>query len=438
MTPMIRSILVAAVAAGPVAALAQTEPAPASLQADAEEFYLYTLPLMEVMRRRDAFLKTHPANGFVHARTLADETAREVTTPNNDTIYSNAFVDLRGGPVTIAVPETGKRYFSLALMDAWSNNFAYFGQRATGGKALMVTLVGPDAAAPAGAAHVVRSPTPWVWALGRTLVSGPDDLPAARAVQDRLVISGGVAGPVPTPVPPRSAPAPELQAAALRLMAENRPLPADAPEIARFRRAGLDQPIAGGPRAAALEAGFAAARRATETAKRDGQVVNGWSYPKRNLGEFGTDYRYRAQVAVGGLAALGRAEAMYLRAVAPTPLGLYDGTKHYRIHFAKSGEPPVGSFWSLTMYERTADGRFFLVANPIKRYSIGDRTQGLTRNPDGSLDIWIGHDDPGAAKRANWLPAPAAPFMMSLRTYLPKPELVEERWRAPAVEEVAP
>lgn len=433
---MIRPILAAAVVVTSMGALAQS--APATLSADAQEFYLYTLPLMEVMRRRDAFLRAHPANVFVHARTLADDTAREVTTPNNDTIYSSTFIDLRGGPVTIAVPETGKRYFSLALMDAWSNNFAYFGLRATGGKALTVTLVGPDGTAPAGAAHVVRSPTPWVWALGRTLVNGAADLPAARAVQDKLVITGPTPGPIPRATPLRTASAPELQAAALRLIAENHPLAADAAELDRFRRAGLDRAVeATGPRAEAVAEGFAAARRQTETATRDGQVVNGWSYPKRNLGEFGTDYAYRAQVAVGGLAALGRAEAMYLRAVAPTPLGLFDGTRQYRIHFPKGGEPPVRSFWSLTMYERSDDGRFYLVANLIHRYSFGDRTEGTTRNADGSFDIWISHDDPGAEKRANWLPAPAGPFMLTLRTYLPKPELTEERWRAPAVEEVA-
>jgi hypothetical protein len=188
----------------PLTSVAQT--APETLQADAEEFYLYTLPMMEEMRIRDGFLLRNPANRFVHARTLADAKARAVTAPNNDTIYSSAFIDLRGGAVTIAVPETGKRYFSLALMDAWTNNIAYFGTRATGGKAMTVTLVGHSARAPVSAAHVVRSPTAWVWAIGRTLVSGPADLPAGRAVQDGLVISGGAGDqfrPPPRRGPPR-------------------------------------------------------------------------------------------------------------------------------------------------------------------------------------------------------------------------------------------
>lgn len=433
------TVLPCALLLAPAVAGAQAASVPPTLQADAEEFFVYTQPMLEVMRIRDGFLRQNPANRFVHARTLADDKARAVTAPNNDTIYSSAFIDLRGGPVTITVPETGKRYFSLALLDTWTNNIAYFGTRATGGRAVTFTLVGPGAQPPAGAARVVRSPTAWVWAIGRTLVSGVDDLPAGRAVQDGLVISGGTAGPVPPATPARSAPAAELHAAALRLMVDNPPLPADAAEIARFRRAGLDRPIApGDPRIEALSQGFATARRPTGGAPIDGRVVDGWIYPKRGLGNFGTDYRYRAKVSVGGIGALERAEAMYLSAVGPNPPGLFDGAKRYRIHFARGSEPPVNSFWSLTLYERTEDGRFFLVPNPINRFSFGDRTAGTKRNADGSFDIWISHDDPGADKSANWLPAPAGPFTLTLRTYLPKPELTEERWRAPAVEEVAP
>ena len=425
----------------PVAAmlLATSQAAPAEdLQAAASDFYVYSLPLLEVARRRDAFLRTHPASSFLHARTLADENAREVTTPNNDTIYSNAFIDLRNGAVTISVSATGRRYFSLALMDAYSNNFAYFGTRATDGRARRVTLVGPGGKAPAGAAHLVRSPTPWVWALARTLVTAPDDLPAARAVQDQVAITGAAPGPAPAPTPPRTAPAAELLNAAQRLLRENPPPPADAPILARFRAAGLLSAFDGSSgRGEALAAGFAAAREASQRARRPGEVVNGWIYPKADLGNFGTDYAYRAAVAVTGLAAMGPMEAMYLRSAPDTPNGLFDGARSYRLHFDRDNGPPVDAFWSLSMYERTADGGFYFVANPINRYAFGDRTPGLRRNPDGSLDIWISHADPGPERRSNWLPAPAGPFALSLRAYLPRAELRDGRWRAPAVEPVA-
>jgi hypothetical protein len=111
------------------------------------------------------------------------------------------------------------------------------------------------------------------------------------------------------------------------------------------------------------------------------------------------------------------------------------GEGPYRLHFDADKLPAVNAFWSLTMYEATADGQFFLVANPINRYSIGDRTPGLKKNPDGSLDIWITRADPGGERSANWLPAPSTgPFSLSFRAYLPKEELRDGRYRLPALQ----
>jgi hypothetical protein len=87
----------------------------------------------------------------------------------------------------------------------------------------------------------------------------------------------------------------------------------------------------------------------------------------------------------------------------------------------------------LAVYEATDDGQFFFTDNPLGRYAIGDRTPGLAANPDGSLDLWIGHADPGDARRPNWLPAPAGPFALFMRAYLPKPELLSGHYRLPPV-----
>lgn len=79
-----------------------------------------------------------------------------------------------------------------------------------------------------------------------------------------------------------------------------------------------------------------------------------------------------------------------------------DGNRRYRLRFAPT--PPVGAFWSVTMYDLP---EFYLVANPIDRYSIGDRTPGLHYDPDGTLTLVLQHDAPESAEdRANWLPTP--------------------------------
>lgn len=96
----------------------------------------------------------------------------------------------------------------------------------------------------------------------------------------------------------------------------------------------------------------------------------------------------------------------------------------------------MSSFWSLSMYEITPEGQFYFTDNPLGRYAIGDRTPGLKWNADGSLDLWIGHEAPHPDRESNWLPAPAGPFALFMRGYLPKPELLDGRYRVPAVVEV--
>jgi len=138
-------------------------------------------------------------------------------------------------------------------------------------------------------------------------------------------------------------------------------------------------------------------------------------------------------VALQGLGALPVAEAMYMKAAGDNDTGLYEGDGLYRLTLP--AKLPLDGFWSLSMYEATPDGQYFFTDNPIDRYAISDRTPGLTWNPDGTLDLWISRADPGGARSANWLPAPkAGPFSMTLRTYLPRAELLEGRFRfAPIV-----
>ena len=167
------------------------------LRGIAREAYTFTLPLvaMESFRRRRMTLG--PMNDMLHARKLLHFKSRHITAPNNDTLYSNAWLDLRQGPAVIEMPPTGTRYISLAVMDMWTDNIAILGTRTTGGAGGRFTIVGPDTATDGIAGPVIRSTTPICWVLARIIVTGPEDLAAARSVSppaNRLTNSLSVLG----------------------------------------------------------------------------------------------------------------------------------------------------------------------------------------------------------------------------------------------------
>lgn len=414
--------------------------AESDLKSVAREAYIYTLPLIEMEAVRARMIGMGGSQNTIYARRmLADHTSRGVTSPNNDTLYASAWLDLSQGPVTITLPELGKRYFSLQLMDFYTNSFAVLGTRTTGSAAGTYTLIGPNDAAPANG-NVVRAPTVRVWALGRTLVDGPQDLEAANKVQAGVTIAGPkVDGGTQHRTFARGR-APDAAwrdyfAEASRLLADYRPHATDLAVLRRIAPLGLGTSFT--PEKftesdqAAIEAGINQARAFVTDPRVRGLAANGWYYPGATLGNFGQDYLARAVVARTGLAALPREEAMYMRPTGDGGNALYDGNKMWRIHFDAGKLPPVNAFWSLTMYERTADGQSFFTQNPLNRFSIGDRTPGLKPNADGSLDIFIGHADPGGERTSNWLPAPAGAFTMTLRAYLPQQALLSGDYRLP-------
>lgn len=396
-------------------------------EATARNAWLYALPLIEMAATRARHMKQGiPINYLHHSRALADHTARTVTSPNNDTLYSIAWLDLTQGPVILTIPPMGERYYSVAIMDMYSNNNAVLGSRTIGAQGGTFTLCGPGQANTGE--RPVRIATPHAWLLLRTLTDGGDDLDAVHAAQDGFSLKGPKAA-APGPYAAREAAPADYFQTARELLASD---PPPATDLKALRAAGalLGQGDRA-PDAAALAQGVANARDIVARASGRQAFIGGWSYPRSDLGDFGQDYLYRAIVAVGGLAALPVAEAMYLRGQGEAG-GLYQGSGPYRL--TVPGNMPVDGFWSLSMYEATEDGQFFFTDNPLGRYAIGDRTKGLKRNSDGSADLWIARADPGGDRTANWLPAPkSGPFSLTLRAYLPRPELLDGRWRMPAL-----
>jgi hypothetical protein len=145
---------------------------------------------------------------------------------------------------------------------------------------------------------------------------------------------------------------------------------------------------------------------------------NGWVLPPFNEGDSGADYLSRAVVAVVGLAANTVREAVYYTGGADEAGQPLSGTKKYTLTFTGDMTylttiPP--GFWSVTMYDAVSG---YTIANPIDRYALGS-TDSLKKNPDGSLTLYIQHDDPGPDKESNWLPAPEGSFYLILRNYAP-------------------
>lgn len=429
------------------------------MHALAEEAVVYAWPLYEMCRMRAA---TSPrrtdasgeapgaqrwCNVFTHARQLLRAGKSRVVTPNNDTLYTNAWLDLRAGPLVIDVPDTAGRYYVLGLLDFYTNPFAHLGQRLTGttARSFLITPPGWQGALPAPfdapGAHI-EAPTRWLWVIGRILVDGPSDLPAVHALQDGFIVRPLADWLMREPVRPRlfdpaCDPSAPLSAAhfagqvnaALR---DNPPPAHEAALLARFAAVGI------GPEAPApTDAQQAALQHALDTvlsrlraaSPRSGGT--GWTHPPLVSGSFGDDHLGRAQVALKYIGMLESREAVYPLAWHDAQGHALDGSARYRLRFAADALPPVDAFWSITMYDARD---YMLVDNPIDRYAIGDRTPGLQRDADGGLTLQVQHappDDP-----ANWLPAPAGAFYLCLRAYMPREQMLDGRYVLPPLQRV--
>lgn len=387
----------------------------------AADLYEWGVPLVAVHRTR----RVQDWTGMRARAHLATAADRDVVAPNNDTLYASGWFDLSAGDVTVEVPPMDRRdrYWSVMLLDAYTYvsyvSRRHYGPAGTTARIVYDPTAGPWTAPPATAGRTVRIATPTVWVLIRVLVDGPDDLAAAGAVLGAVAVDGAAHRSSLDPAGDGSTATAWFADLAAAVAADppapwHPRLPADAGQLLR------DPPG---------EEVLAAARQLAEQ-RLDAYGLgldafgNGWGTRRRGAA-FADDVRYRAAFARRSLAG-------HLPAENRSYHRLVDGSRWHALRLLP-GEPPVAGFWSLTVYG--ADG--FLVANPIDRYSIGDRTPGLVHDADGGLTITIGHDPP-PGPTANWLPAPAGPCVLSLRAYEGAPDVVDATWFPPDVEPVAP
>jgi hypothetical protein len=420
--------------------------------------YLYPLVTMDLTRRQ--LINTEraeglraPMNEFLNISAYPPSTMREVVRPNFDTLYSSAWLDLTKGPVIVSAPDTNGRYYMLPMLDMWTDVFASPGSRTTGTQAGDWAIVPPGwtGSLPDGVDRI-NSPTLFVWIIGRTKTDGPADYDAVHKIQRgyRITplsnwgkppapVTGNIDPSVDNKTPPKvqvdAMPADKFFAYAAEVMKLQPHHVTDQPIVALMRRVGLES-----GKSFDIRRIDPAVREALQSAPEEGQklmawklktiarVANGWSMNTDTMGVYGNYYLKRAIVTQVGLGANLPEDAIY-----PLNLGdqngeLLNGANKYVLHFDKGATPPAAAFWSVTLYD--LDG--FQVANPLDRFALSSWMP-LHFNSDGSLDLYCQNQSPAGGKEANWLPAPAGPFNLTMRVYAPKAEALTGEWNPPPV-----
>jgi hypothetical protein len=430
---LLRSVAAAAIAAamaesGPVAAETKAE-WPSLLEAKdiAEEGFIYGLPLVmnyAVMQEfavdKNSGQFKAPFNEINNQHRVATPEDTAVITPNSDTPYSTAWLDLRAEPMVVSVPMVEKdRYYSVQLIDGNTYNYGYIGSRATGTDAGDYLVVGPDwkGDKPAGIKKVFASTTPFALTLFRTQLFNPEDMPKVEKVQAGYKVqplSAFAKQPAP-PAAPKIDFLPATTAgikanffqyldAALQFVPET---PKDKAIRARLASIGIGpgksfefKDLSLEHKAAiliALKQGDDKVDKFLSSGMKD---INGW-----NVGAFFGDEAFyngnwltRAGAAKGGLYGNDAEEAMYPYTRTDGAGETLDGSRHnYTITFPAGELPPVNAFWSVTMYDGKSQ---FLIKNPINRYLLNSpMLSSMKKNADGSLTLYIQKDSPGAGRR---------------------------------------
>jgi hypothetical protein len=408
--------------------------------------YIYGYPMVDLLKQRHH--ETHrvapgqpvaaPDNVLaIYPHLLTPETQGQLRAANADTLYLNAWLDLSQGPVLLDVPDIGERYYTLAFMDLYGRP-VHIGTRTNRGKARRYALVGPSGTPPSGI-EAIRLDTDTVWMLGRVLAAAGADLENARTLAGEIRLQGQRGAPVTDASPLRPTESLlfyEMLNKALRAVP---PRPGEAALMALFDQAGFGPSVTFDPSALTdgqrLGLGCALLSGPQVLSRRSFQPThlrNGWMW-SADIADPGFDYLLRAEAARGGYVN-DPEESIYPAAITDDRGEPLRGDRAYRIRFAPGALPPVDAFWSITAYDRATSQ---LVPNIMARYTIGDRSEGLVRDPDGALTLHLGAREPPQGA-ANWLPVPESPFLVVLRMYLPREEMLEGAYAPPPIERMDP
>jgi hypothetical protein len=421
---------------------------PQSARGLAKVAYVFTYPL--VMNYRTMFMQAidgDKAMGRWLHLGLSSPADTDIVTPNNDTPYSYAWVDLRTEPWVLTMPRIEKeRFYTSQWDDYWGYVLDNPGSVNDGNDGISVLLASLSwkGNLPNGVARVIQGETDFLGTLTRTqFLGGQEDLRRVKSIQEsyKLEPLSSFAGtPAPKPAPaitwPKWREGDETKEVYWTYVSFLLPFVTPNSDDQAMYEALAKLGIEPGSRwdAATMEP---AVLEAMQMGLEDGraelkQLSEGGVDAAKFFGprsRVGTNYMDRALGVYMGIFGNVKEVSVYLSMPADADGTPLDGGKStYTLSFTREQMPPVDYFWSITMYKLP---QRWLVDNPIDRYSIGSATTGLRTNEDGSLVIYVGKKSPGYAKECNWLPAPDGPFWTVMRCYGPSQSIVDGTYKRP-------
>ena len=414
------------------------------------EAYTYALPLVIMDATKTSSTNTEtpvtgraPVNQLIHAQKLADAQSKLVVTPNVDTIYTQAWLDLSNAPMVYVMPKAD-RFFNVQVLDAWTNTTTVLEKAGT----YAFTSSGWKGDLPDGVTRV-DVPTSMVWLIARVVLSGQEDLPNVYDIQQNMQLmplsayekGSEYTAPKGTytaendfvPVEKVLSMSPkEFFDTANTLMLANPPAAADADVLKKFATINVgpgmafDTSILTEDAAASWKEMLQRLReKLVADAEKYSVKLGQWKYFDAPIGDFGTEYNYRALVALAGLGANTVNVAIYPKTDIDDAGAVLTGEKKYVMHFDTLPPTLEGGFWSVTAYGSDD----FLIENPIDRYCVNDRSD-FKCNEDGSLDITLSKKQP--EDTSNWLPVSDGEFHLYMRIYTPDMTALKN-WNPPVV-----
>lgn len=424
--------------------------------------YIWGYPMVVMQKSRDAMTKVSdapvspeqfektgkffaPVNQVANAWEMLGPKFSAVQSANSDTLYTVIWYDSSEEPYILHLPDAKGRYYTFQFVDAHTNNFRYASTRTMGSQEQVYALVAPgwSGKLPKGVIKV-DSPNPTGFVIGRWFVASEKDVAAVNALQKQVtMVPLSSYGKAYTPPKVKVVPAKTytVDLAFFEQLGDtlvNNGAPsADAGLLGLLKNIGLTTDHGFDP--SALSEGE---KKALGQAIKDGESmlaaksaamgrnVNGWQLSPVLDEYFGTNYLFRAAIGYQAMFVNTPIEAYYPGVFKDADGKVLDGsTGKYSITFPKGKMPPVGAFWSTTIYDAK---KRLMVENPINRYKIGSADK-LKADADGSVTIYIQADSPGKDKESNWLPAPKEPFYMLMRMYLPDIEALNGQYEIPGV-----